>query len=119
MLHQNALLAARNHELKEQLAVATKRKNRKRKHLQHGGTLEYGEAADQVAANAALVANPLKKTRSSGALEGVLLTQRRCSKCGETGHNARTCQKDVDASSESEASTQYIFSDSADDNNDD
>jgi hypothetical protein len=39
MLHQNALLAARNHELEEQLAVITKRKASKRKRLQHGGTL--------------------------------------------------------------------------------
>ena len=91
MLHQNALLAARNHELEEQLAVITKRKTRKRKRLQHGGTLEYREAADQVAASAALVANPPKKTRSSSALEGALLTQRRCSKCRETRHNVRTC----------------------------
>jgi hypothetical protein len=117
MLHQNALQAARITELEEQLAVITKRKTRKRKRLQHGGTLEYGEAADQVAASTALVANLPKKTRSSGAPEGALPTQRRCSKCGETGHNARTCQKDIDASSEPEASAQYIFSDSSDDNN--
>ena len=31
MLHQNALLAARNYELEEQLAEMTKRKSRKRK----------------------------------------------------------------------------------------
>ena len=52
----------------------TRRKARKRKRLQHGGTLEYGEAADQVAVSAALVANPPKKTRSSGAPEGALPT---------------------------------------------
>jgi hypothetical protein len=46
MLHQNALLAARNYELEEQLAVITKQKARKRKRLQHGGTLEYSKAAD-------------------------------------------------------------------------
>jgi hypothetical protein len=33
MLHQNALLAAQNKELKEQLAVITKRKTRKRKQI--------------------------------------------------------------------------------------
>jgi hypothetical protein len=119
MLHQNALQAAWITELEEQLAVITKRKTRKRKRLQYGGTLEYGETADQVAASTALVADLPKKTCSSGAPEGALPTQRHCSKCGETGHNARTCQKDIDASSESEASTQYIFSDSSDDNNDD
>jgi len=34
MLHQNALLVARNYELKEQLVVITKRKSRKRKRIQ-------------------------------------------------------------------------------------
>jgi hypothetical protein len=61
MLHQNALLTARIHEVEEQLAVITKRKARKQKRLQYGGTLEHGEAADQVADSAALVVNPPKK----------------------------------------------------------
>jgi predicted amidohydrolase YtcJ len=91
MLHQNALQAARIHELEEQLAVVTRRKARKRKRLQHRGTLEYGEAADQVAASTALVANLSKKTRSSSAPERAPSTRRRCGTCGETGHNARTC----------------------------
>jgi hypothetical protein len=45
MLHQNALLAARNNELEEQLLVITKRKTHKRKQIQHGSTIEYGKAA--------------------------------------------------------------------------
>jgi hypothetical protein len=40
MLHQNTLLAARNNELEEQLAVMTKRKTHKRKRIQQGGTIE-------------------------------------------------------------------------------
>jgi hypothetical protein len=52
MLHQAVLLAARITELEEQSAVITKRKTRKRKRLQYGGTLEYGTAAAQVAAEA-------------------------------------------------------------------
>ncbi|KAF1928157.1 uncharacterized protein M421DRAFT_64397 [Didymella exigua CBS 183.55] len=44
MLHKNILIKARVQELKEQLAVITKRKLRKRKQIQHGGTLEYGPA---------------------------------------------------------------------------
>jgi hypothetical protein len=60
MLHQNALQAARTTELEEQLAVITKRKERKRKYLQHGGTLEYGTAAAQVAAEAFAAPQPSK-----------------------------------------------------------
>jgi len=40
MLHQNALLAARNRELEEHVAKMTKRKSRKRKRIQQGGTME-------------------------------------------------------------------------------
>jgi hypothetical protein len=55
MLYQNALLTARVHKLKEQLAVVTKRKSRKHKRIQQGGTVEYGTAAAQVAAEASIV----------------------------------------------------------------
>ena len=54
MLHQNALMSSRITELEEQLAVMTKRKARKRKQIQHGGTIEYGEALTQVAAAASV-----------------------------------------------------------------
>jgi hypothetical protein len=65
MLHQNALQAAQITELKEQLAVITKRKSRKRKRIQQGGTIEYSEAAAQIAAEASVAAERSKKARSS------------------------------------------------------
>jgi hypothetical protein len=110
MLHQNALLAARNHELEEQLAVITKRKSRKRKRIQHGGTIEYGEAAAQVAAEASMAAGRSKKARGGGDQERAQPALRRCGDCGGTGHNARTCKKDTQISSKSDASTTYIGS---------
>ena len=110
MLHQNALQAARITELEEQLAVITKRKARKRKRLQHGGTLEYGEAAAQVAAEAGVATERSKKARSSGDQERAQPALRRCGNCGGTGHNARTCKKDIEVSSESDGSTTYIGS---------
>ena len=55
MLHQVALLTARNYDLKEQLEAVTKRRARKRKRLQKGGVLEYGTAAEQVATVASLL----------------------------------------------------------------
>jgi hypothetical protein len=119
MIHQHKLMAARNKELKEQMAVITKRKTRKRKRFQHGGTLEYSEAADQVAASASLPAKAPKKARGGAAAKGATATQHRCSNCGRTGHNARTCQAGAVEDSESSASTQFILSDSGGDNNDD
>jgi len=110
MLHQNALLAARNRELEEQLAVMTKRKTRKRKHIQHGGTMEYGEAAAQVAAKASAGPPRSKKARGSSDQEPAQPAIRRCGNCGGTGHNARTCRKDTEISSESNVSTTYAGS---------
>jgi hypothetical protein len=110
MLHQNALQAARIHELEEQLAMITKRKSRKRKHIQHGGTMEYGEAAAQVAAEASIAAERSKKARGSGVQEPAQPALRRCGNCGRTGHNARTCKKDTEISSESDVSTTYVGS---------
>jgi hypothetical protein len=105
MLHQNALLAARNRELEEQLAEMTKQKSHKRKQIQQGGTIEYGTAGAQVATEAA---GRSKKARGGGDQERAQPTVQQCGNCGKTGHNARTCQKDTRVSSESDMSTTYI-----------
>jgi hypothetical protein len=110
MLHQNALLAACNHELEVQLAVITKRKSRKRKRIQQGGTMEYGEAAAQVAAEASVAAERSKKARGGGDQERAQPALRRCGSCGRTGHNARRCKKYTEVSSESDLSTTYAGS---------
>jgi hypothetical protein len=118
MLHQNALLASRNSDLEEQLAVLTKWKTRKRKYIQHSETWEFGAAADQVAQTASTVVNPQRRLCSGCAL-GTLPTQRRCSKCEEPGHNARTCKKDALESSELDCTTAHEFSGSSVGDNDD
>jgi len=110
MLHQNALKDARIHELEEQLAIITKRRARKRKRIQHGGTLEYREASTQVAATASVAPQKSKKARGSSGHETAQPGLRRCGNCRKIGHNARTCKKDIEVSSESDASTQYIGS---------
>ncbi len=110
MLHQNALQAARITELEEQLAVMTKRKTRKRKRIRQGGNIEYSEAAAQVAAKASVAAERSKKTRGGSDQERAQPAIRRCGNCGGTGHNARTCKKDTEIYSESDASTMYVGS---------
>jgi hypothetical protein len=105
MLHQNALQAARISELEEQLAVMTKRKTRKRKQIQHGGTMEYGKAAAQVATAASVAAGQSKKARGGGDQERAQPTVWRCGNCGGTGHNACMCKKDTEDNSESELSS--------------
>jgi hypothetical protein len=65
MLHQNELLAARNSELEEQLAVITQGKARKRKQIQLGGTIEYGKGVAKVATKASIASKRSKKTYDS------------------------------------------------------
>jgi hypothetical protein len=111
MLHENAPLTARISELEEQLAVMTKRIARKRKRIQQGVTMEYGEAASQVAVEAAVAAERSKKPRGGGGgKERAQPGLRRCGNYGGAGHNARTCKKDTEISSESDASTTYAGS---------
>lgn len=105
MLHENALKTARIKELEEQLEMITQRKGRKRKRIQTGGTIEYGEALTQVAATASAGSQRAKKSRGRGSQETGQPAQRRCRNCGKAGHNARTCKKDLEGTSESDTSS--------------
>ena len=107
MLHKNVLMEARVRELEEQLAEVTKRQGRKRKRIQTGGTLDFGAGALQVAKNATAGCTALKKARGEGSQEKAQPGQRRCGTCGETGHNACTCQRDVEEDSLSDTSESY------------
>lgn len=67
MLHQNALMSSRIIELEELLEVMGKRKARKRKRIQHGGTLEYGVVSARIATEATTALQPSKKARSGNS----------------------------------------------------
>jgi hypothetical protein len=88
----------------------TKRKTRKRKRIQQGGTIEYSKAAAQVAAEASIAAGRSKKARGGGDQERAQPALQRCGNCGGTRHNARTCKKDTEVSSKSDPSTTYAGS---------
>ena len=51
-----------------------------------------------------------KRARVGSSQESALPGQRRCGNCGKTGHNARTCQKDVEEDSASNATESYAGS---------
>ena len=110
MLHENVIIKARVRELEEQLAEITKRKTRKRKQIQQGGTVEYGAAALSVAESATAARTVLKRARVGSGQERAQLGQQHCGNCGKTGHNARTCQKDAEEDSVSNASALYAGS---------
>ncbi|KAF2686365.1 hypothetical protein K458DRAFT_299139, partial [Lentithecium fluviatile CBS 122367] len=110
IVYKYALIRAYNTKLKVQIETLTKRRSRKRKRIQQGGTIEYGKASAQVAAEALAALQPLKKARHGEGHQNAQPGVRRCGNCGRTGHNARTCKQDAEESSESDESTVYIGS---------
>lgn len=91
MLHQNALMAARIKELEELNEELTRRKSRKRKRIQTGGVLEFGEASNSVAAGSPSVRGNENRAGGGEGSGTAQRTQRSCGRCGGTGHNVRTC----------------------------
>jgi hypothetical protein len=110
MLHQNVLLTLRITELEQQMDILIKRKTRKRKRIQYGGTIEYSTASVQVAIEGSSLSKRAKKQRPSGIDEPAHSALRHCSKCRGTRHNSRTCQVNEESSSKSNESTVYIRS---------
>jgi hypothetical protein len=79
--------------------ASTKRRVRKRRYIRVEETLTVGEVSDLIAELVGSRRNdsetPVKRVR----------VERRCGRCGETGHNSRTCKveiEDVEDSGESE-----------------
>ena len=58
--------------------------------------MEYGAASAQVDTESSSAAQRSKNGIGSGDQESIHLALRRCGLCGNTGHNARTCNKDAE-----------------------
>ena len=84
-------------ELEEANNRLSRRKRITKKQLQNGGILTI-ESSKSLASQASLNGkrernedgNPVRKKR-------VETRRRRCGKCGEIGHNARTCENEVES----------------------
>jgi hypothetical protein len=72
--------------------------------------MEYRTAAVQVATEASAVLQPSKKACSGGDQKRAQPALQYCGNCGRTRHNARTCKKDTEISSESDVSITYAGS---------
>ena len=84
--------------LRKAVEIATEVKGRKRKYIRAAESLTVGE-----------VANLIAEREGGGQKEGRegvkrVCTQRRCGRCRETGHNARTCKVEIVDASDSDAS---------------
>jgi hypothetical protein len=99
-MYKVALLAAENRELRQANEILSRRRRAKRTRLQKGGIVTVQEASqviDQIDVDMQVVA---ESSRSGGQGRSVGPGIRRCGVCGKTGHNARTCQEDIQASGE-------------------
>jgi pullulanase/glycogen debranching enzyme len=96
MIHSGVLLHDQVARLQKANEATTKRRARKKKRIQKQGILTKAEGS-KIIAQKDVDAQFKGKTRQSRThAGGSAQQQRRCRRCGETGHNARTYQKDAE-----------------------
>jgi hypothetical protein len=87
-------------ELRAANEAASRRKSHKRKRIQNEGTLVVEEGQRLAALREFGARSDGKKQKKRVRAEGGEPSQRRCRRCGEGGHNARTCKNGVELVSE-------------------
>ncbi|KAK2052840.1 hypothetical protein LY76DRAFT_525881 [Colletotrichum caudatum] len=80
-----------------------RRRRVKKTRLQHGGSLTVADAKDIQSQRDATAQVHEETRQSSGRKPRTESGQRRCGVCGNTGHNVRTCQVDVERSDEEDS----------------
>ena len=86
-------------ELEAANKAATQRKSHKRKRVQREGTLIVEEGERLAALREFGARGDGKKAKKRARAEAGEPSQRRCGRCGETGHNLRTCKQDKEVDS--------------------
>jgi hypothetical protein len=103
VMHRVTLLEAEVATLRKANEVLSKRRRAKKTRLRQGGSLSLQDGQDLQ--DEKDVAQQLKQETQSGSgrKPKAEVRARRCGNCGQTGHNARTCQEDVDTSGEEDS----------------
>lgn len=100
IMHQLALLKSENKNLRKANEELSKRRRAKKIHLRQGGVLSLRDGQDLYDQDA-VEQQIREEIRGRGSHQRrVELHPRRCGTCGETGHNARTCENDIETSEE-------------------
>jgi cyanophycinase-like exopeptidase len=76
--------------------AATQRKSHKRKQVKAGGALITRDSLRLATLKEFGAHSDGKKAKKRARRAEGEPTQRRCGQCNQTGHNARTCKKDVE-----------------------
>ncbi|KAF7914288.1 uncharacterized protein EAF01_000694 [Botrytis porri] len=95
LAHENTLLNAEIRTLRKANEALSKRRRAKKTQLRQGGVLTGQEALDilsQQEVDIQIQRDERQKGRNSNEEAS---SSRCCSKCGKTGHNARTCQDNI------------------------
>jgi hypothetical protein len=83
-------------ELRAANEAATRRKLHKRKQVKAEGTLTVKEGMRLTVLKEFRARSNRKKAKKRVRADGGEPTQRRCRRCNQTGHNARTCKQDLE-----------------------
>ena len=104
IMHKMALLKAENQQLREANALLSKRRRAKKTRLRQGGsiTISEGQALQDQNDVEEQIQQEDRKIRGRKPRDET--KGRRCGVCGNTGHNARTCQIDLETSNKEDSS---------------
>ena len=103
MTHSLILMNEQIRILQDANVALAKRRKAPKTRLQQGGALSLEDSKALIASKAkGKRLAPVERENDSSS-KRAKTTSRRCGVCGETGHNARICSKDVESSSESES----------------
>ena len=102
-MHQLVLLKAENQTLRQANEVLSKRRRAKKTRLRQGGSLSQQEAQDLPDDRDVAEQVEQETKASSGRKPSEETRAQRCGNCGETGHNARTCQIIIEVSEEEDS----------------
>jgi hypothetical protein len=87
------LLSDEVRNLQKANQALAKRRRAKKSRVRLGEALSVQDAHDIIAQDEAVAQATRDLRRNSSSRAGGKLTQRRCGRCGNTGHNARTCDE--------------------------
>jgi len=103
VMHRLALLEADNATLRTANKALSKRRRARKTRIRQGGSLNFGDAQNLIDQKDMDRQIERETREKGGRRKRVETRERRCGRCGNPGHNARTCQEDVDTTSEEDS----------------
>ena len=94
--HSLVLMRNQVAELQAANKAASRQKSHKRKQLQQEGILTVKEGIQLTALKEFRARSDGKRAKKKARADEGSQPSRRCGRCGEAGHNARTCKQDVE-----------------------